>query len=70
MLSSGSIENNTITEDRLQFCGSNYCHQETENATILEKPSMEKVYLLAGIFLGFAILASVIIAIFVDPLTR
>ena len=70
MLSGGSTENNTITEDQLQFCGANFCHEETGNATALEKPSSEKIYMLAGIFLGFAVLASVIIAIFVDPLTQ
>lgn len=70
VLSGGSTENNTITEDQLQFCGANFCHEETGNATALEKPSSEKIYMLAGIFLGFAVLASVIIAIFVDPLTQ
>lgn len=66
----GQDDNVTISEERLQFCGANFCNADTGNSTVLEKPSIDKVYMLAGIFLGFALLASAIIALFVDPLTQ
>ena len=41
-----------------------------ESGSIIEKPAVELVQLLSGILLGFALLATVIIAFFVDPLTE
>ena len=56
-------------------CGSSYCPaqldasgEEDENDNF--NTDMTKIYTIAGIFLGCSFTAAVIIAIFVDPLTR
>jgi hypothetical protein len=41
-----------------------------ESGSIIEKPAVELVQLLTGILLGFALLATIIIIVFVDSKNR
>lgn len=50
------------------YCGANFCHQNT--SSILIPPDESKVDLLSGILLGFAFLATILMALLVDPLTQ
>jgi len=55
----------------LALCGATFCPWETRNGTAGgERPPDSKIYLLMGIYLACAIVASGIVAVFVDPLTR
>ena len=77
MLSQDGAHNKTqISDERLDFCGANFCpnvNLSIANATdvsgpVLERPPTDQIHFLMYIFLGFAILASIIIAVFVDPI--
>lgn len=50
------------------YCGANFCHQNISST--LEPPEESKVDLLSGILLGFAFLATLLMTLFVDPLSR
>lgn len=76
VLSIGS-ENGLPNDERLSYCGANFCGQNltgltdgTGSGTASDKPDEAKIDLLSGILLGFALLATVIIAFLVDPLSR
>lgn len=66
---SQSPSNITSDDERLSFCGANFCNQEF-NSTESNKPTKQSIDMLSGILLGFALLATVVIAFLVDPLTR
>ena len=54
-------------------CGANFCNADdsnSTNSTQTDEISDTKRYTIAGILLGFAILAAIVIALLVDPLTR
>lgn len=57
-------------DPRLEFCGATFCPWSNINGSAGESPDEAQVYLLFGIYLGCAIAAAIIVAIFVDPLTR
>lgn len=69
-----------LDDAALLTCGINYCPESGDgsvgegNSTVinpnLKTPPMYKIYTLAGIFLATSFLSSVIIAVFVDPLSR
>ncbi|KYN36192.1 UNC93-like protein [Trachymyrmex septentrionalis] len=54
-----------------EICGANFCgvSEENENPN-LQRPPVERIYLISGIYLGCMILACLIIAFAVDPLSR
>ncbi|XP_025988285.2 UNC93-like protein [Solenopsis invicta] len=54
-----------------EICGANFCgvSAENENPNLLRPPA-ERIYLISGIYLGCMILACLIIAFAVDPLSR
>jgi len=77
VLSQDGTQNKTqISDERLDFCGANFCPNgdlSISNVTeisgpVLERPPTDQIHFLMYIFLGFAILASIIIAVFVDPI--
>ncbi|XP_068230620.1 UNC93-like protein [Palaemon carinicauda] len=72
VLSHGVEERDEINEEALLSCGVNYCphEQAASNSTNLDAPPLSKIYTMASIYLICALLSSVIIAAFVDPLTR
>ncbi|ESO90997.1 hypothetical protein LOTGIDRAFT_163509 [Lottia gigantea] len=64
-------KNNTelnLTDDVLQGCGANFDPTQTTNNTNLERPDQNKVYIVCGVYLGFAVIAAVIIALFLDKI--
>lgn len=74
MLTTANASN--ITDERLDLCGVNFCYDEfinltandTADSTIL--PPENQVEMLFGILLGFGILASIILACFIDSPAR
>ena len=54
-----------------EICGANFCgvSEKNENPN-LQRPPVERIYLISGIYLGCMILACLIIAFAVDPLSR
>lgn len=61
--------NNSIVAEK---CGANFCGVsdiEDQNPN-LQRPPVERIYLIAGIYLGCMILACLIIAFGVDSLSR
>ena len=71
------------TEDQLALCGANYCPKgppksdddaTTANATAAENENFNvditRIYTLAGIFLACSLVAPVIVAVLVDPVSR
>lgn len=64
----GVKENKTITEEELESCGANFCPSSAENNTNLDKPAIEKVYTVCGIYIGFAVLAFLLICFGLDPI--
>jgi len=68
ILSSG---NTTMVDKDIEFCGVHFCPADVKaSGDVITQPSKSKIYLLAGIYLGCAILAAILVAILVDPLTR
>lgn len=64
-----------LNDERLDYCGANFCSSLTiitnnsdsaDPVSIIEKPSVELIQLLAGILLGFSLLATVIIVTLID----
>jgi len=78
VLSSGLDTASLLTDDDIQFCGSSFCPGQTissgeKNETDTKdnfQTDITKIYIIAGIYLACSLAAAVIIAIFVDPLTR
>ncbi|KAK3761070.1 hypothetical protein RRG08_022474 [Elysia crispata] len=62
-------ENDNSTSD--QLCGADFCpgDAEAENITDNFGQTSEKVYTVCGIYLGSAVLAAIIISLFLDPIT-
>jgi len=74
-------QNTTISYVQLELCGANFCNQDFTNITgnsimrggfedVNSNPTKARVNLLSGILLGISLLATVIIAFLLDPLTR
>ncbi|XP_011264318.1 UNC93-like protein [Camponotus floridanus] len=60
--------NNSIVAEK---CGANFCGvSDIDQNPNLQRPSVERIYLIAGIYLGCMILACLIIAFGVDSLSR
>ena len=63
-----------MSDERLEFCGANFCTDaDLSNITdisgpILIRPPTEQIHFLMYILIGSAILASLVIALLVDPL--
>ena len=81
VLSSGVDTTSSLTDDAIKFCGSSFCpgqtsisssegKNETDTANDNFQTDITKIYIIAGIYLACSLAAAVIIAIFVDPLTR
>jgi len=80
VLSTGTNANTTISDVQLEFCGANFCNQNFNNLTgdlVMDEEyndpnahSKASIDLLSGILLGFSLLATVIMAFLLDPLTK
>ena len=77
MLSTGT-ETDVTDEELLDYCGANFCSSRnltnitgnSDGGSPLARPDEDKIQLLTGILLGFALLSSLITALLVDPLSR
>ena len=75
-MSSDTTNKTLYSDERVDYCGANFCSNVDltnitgDNGTIIEKPAVELVQLLTGILLGFALLATIIIIVFVDSKNR
>ena len=81
MFTSSVSANFTVSEEALSLCGSSFCPDqlvkegeiivnETKNSNFEAAADKTNIYTLAGIYLGCSIVAAMILAIFVDPLSR
>lgn len=77
VLSTGKEDNFTqiSDEDMAATCGSSYCPAQLDSSGDEEEndnfnTDMTKIYTMAGIYLACSFSAAIIIALFVDPLTR
>ena len=82
-MSTDASNKTKYSDDHLNYCGAHFCYDldltnltgngnssSAGSGSIIEPPAVELVRLLCGILLGFALLATVLIALFVDPLTE
>jgi hypothetical protein len=84
VLSRGRNESLELTDEELLVCGSAYCPSQltaaaaaddiSNSSAALEKNNFKvehgQIYVLAGIYLGCSICAALLIAAFVDPISR
>ncbi|GJQ88422.1 hypothetical protein Trydic_g6971, partial [Trypoxylus dichotomus] len=65
---SSSSGNETITD--FDTCGANFCVVNTLGNENLVRPNDSEIYEISGIYLACIIVAVILIAILVDPLSR
>jgi hypothetical protein len=65
---SGGHEN--FSEAALDLCGANFCVESTSDNANLERPPDKEIYEISAIYLACIISAVIIIALFMDPLSR
>jgi len=59
------------TDEELALCGSEFCPNSlSDNSSLLNRPGNTEIYTMSSIYLGMALLSSIIIASLVDPITR
>lgn len=72
VLSTGVTNATEITDERLSYCGANFCNDAWNNftdgpddSTADERPA--NLETLLGILLGFSLLAAIVMAVLLDP---
>lgn len=77
VLSTGVSDTSPLTDEDIITCGSSFCPGQTSSPSKNEtdtnnnfQTDITKIYIIAGIYLACSLAAAIIIAIFVDPLTR
>lgn len=71
MLSVG-VDEAEKTDEELMMCGYEFCLDETSDTNSNDTstiPNWQR-YTMSSIYLAFALISSVIVALFVDPLSR
>ncbi|XP_055524323.1 UNC93-like protein [Wyeomyia smithii] len=63
-------DNATFTDSALDKCGANFCVVETTDNANLQRPPDSEIFEISAIYLSCIIAAVVIIALFMDPLSR
>lgn len=68
----GSVhsDNETLGDLALAKCGANFCVVETDDNANLQRPPDSEIFEISAIYLSCIIAAVVIIALFMDPLSR
>ncbi|XP_043794862.1 UNC93-like protein [Apis laboriosa] len=66
---SGS-ENSTTNSNKIKHCGANFCVLGNGGHETLERPPESEIYEISAIYLSCVIVAVIIVALFVDPLSR
>lgn len=67
---SASGHTGNYTDASLELCGANFCVVETTDNANLERPPDSEIYEISAIYLSCILVAVVIIALFMDPLSR
>eukprot|EP00105_Crassostrea_gigas_P005147 XP_011418630.1 PREDICTED: protein unc-93 homolog A-like [Crassostrea gigas] len=57
-----------LSKSELESCGANFDPTIEENKTTLQKPELEKVYTVCGIYTGCAVVAVIIIVVLLDKI--
>jgi hypothetical protein len=68
VLSHGETRSNASVD--VSFCGKNFCEDVLGEAENLKRPEGWKVHLISGIFVVIAASSALLIALFLDPLSR
>ena len=63
-------ENSTSSESALELCGANFCVVASSENSNLQRPPDSEIYEISAIYLACIVSAVVIIAVFLDPLSR
>jgi hypothetical protein len=67
----GGSSNSTITSwDKIKLCGADFCVLGNGGHENLERPPESEIYEISAIYLTCVIVAVIIVALFVDPLSR
>lgn len=67
---SGGSGSANYSDAALQLCGANFCVVETTDNANLERPPDSEIYEISAIYLSCIVAAVIIIALFMDPLSR
>jgi hypothetical protein len=67
---SGSNHSLTYSEDELDLCGAHFCVAEVHESANLQRPPDDEIFEISMIYMSCIIAAVVIIAVFMDPLSR
>ncbi|XP_015604435.1 UNC93-like protein [Cephus cinctus] len=68
--SGGGNGNGSANEEKIKLCGANFCVLGNGVEDSLKRPPDHEIYEISGIYLACVILAVMIVAVFVDPLSR
>lgn len=63
-------ENDTFMDSALDKCGANFCVVETDDNANLQRPPDSEIFEISAIYLSCIVAAVIIIALFMDPLSR
>ncbi|XP_011137545.1 UNC93-like protein [Harpegnathos saltator] len=66
----GSSSNSTDSWDKIKLCGADFCILGNGGHENLERPPESEIYEISAIYLTCIIVAVIIVALFVDPLSR
>lgn len=67
---SGGGSSGNYSEASLELCGANFCVVGTTDNANLERPPDEEIFTISAIYLTCILAAVIIIALFMDPLSR
>jgi hypothetical protein len=67
---SGDSGNATFSEEALLKCGANFCSASSADNENLARPPDHEIYLISSIYLSCIVAAVIIVALFMDPLSR
>ncbi|XP_046733780.1 UNC93-like protein [Diprion similis] len=62
--------NHTVNEEKIRLCGANFCVVGAGANEVVERPPDSEIYEISSIYLACVVLAVIIVALFVDPLSR
>lgn len=68
--SGGGSSNGTTSWDKIKSCGADFCVLGNGGHENLERPPESEIYEISSIYLTCVIVAVIIVALFVDPLSR
>ncbi|KAL6442734.1 hypothetical protein ACFW04_002668 [Cataglyphis niger] len=66
----GGGSNGTTSWDKIKLCGADFCVLGNGGHESLERPPESEIYEISSIYLTCVIIAVIIVALFVDPLSR